>query len=632
MKQKFFLAAMALVALASCSDENFVGDNSPNGGQNGAIAFGGGFKAVTRADKVGADAADLLGNKFIVLGVKGDGTGKDQTTVFSNYVVSWSNGTAMTTESNTSNWEYVGVPIQSDITGATSQMIKFWDYSTTAYDFAAFSVGKGNTIITSGDPGANQILATPITYTTTSPANTASFTLKGSREDLAECYITDMTTITKASTNYGKEVVLNFRSLASKVRMALYETVPGYSVQNVHFYVDNATDVANNTTISNTNATLFGSGAFYSGGLYTISYPTLGSGNSSNSDYNKAHVAISGSSATDTQSFGALNYTASKLATTSANPSYAGTESPYYVTVLPNETGGVLEMRVNYELISDDGSNEVITVHGAKAFVPAVYTKWLPNYAYTYIFKISDNTKGWTSTTTTDPEGLYPITFAAVVLDPIAATGEQTTITTVSMPSITTYQKDHAAANDEYVAGDIYVQVMNDGTLINDLNHKTSTVYDKAFLYTLSEAATEAEVMDALNLRASEAGGKSYITGRNGLILTPAEFDPTITTIPGEDGNNITLDAAGKAAKFAATSGKYYAFVYLVSDADDTNTIYPVVLTGGTAPDDWSTTANVYYTDIDCNSAANAEYAAGTYYRKYTDLNTTYAVKVIKVQ
>lgn len=630
MRKILFIMATAIIALASCSENTYLGDQ-PGGeqSQSGAIQFSMQTPTLTRAE--GDEAADLLGKQFVVLGVKGNGTGKDQSTVFSNYVVKWSDGTAKTTQSNTSNWEYVGVSPINELTGVTSQSIKFWDYNTTAYDFAAFSAGKGNTIITSGDPTANQILATPITYAKSTPSETITqFTLKGSLDDLAECYITDMTTVAK--TDYNKEVVLNFRSLASKARMAIYETVPGYSVQNVHFYVDDATtDVADNTTISNTDATLIGTGAFYSGGLYTISYPTIGNSNTTSSDYNKAHVAMSGASTANYQSFGTLNYTGGKLGTSSATASFAGTASPYYATVLPNESGVVLEMRVNYELLSDDGSGEVITVHGAKAFIPAVYTKWLPNYAYTYIFKISDNTKGWTSTVTTEPEGLYPITFDAVVLNPTEATNEQTTITTVAMPSITTYQKDHLAANNEYAAGDIYVQVMNGGTLVNDLNHKTSTTYDKAFLYTLSSAATEAEVMDALNLRASEAGTATYITGRNGLKLTPAEFNPTVETIPGEDGNNITVNV-GEAAKFTATATTYYAFVYLVSDAADTEVKYPVVLTGDTAPDDWSTTDNVYYTDSDCTTAANAAYVAGTYYRKYTDLNSSYAVKVIKVQ
>ena len=627
MKQYLFLAATALLALASCSDNDFVGGNNPNDPDGSdAIAFGGGFKAVTRANSTGAEAADLLGNQFIVLGVKGDGTGKDQTTVFSNYVVTWSNGTAKTTQSNTANWEYVGNNPIEDLTGTTSQTVKFWDYSTTAYDFAAFSVGKGNTIITSGDPTENQILATPIKYAKADPAETAGYTLKGSNTDLAECYITDMKTVDK--TNYNKQVELQFRSLASKVRMAIYETVPGYSVQNVHFYTDNTTAIANNTTISNTNATLFGTGVFYSGGEYTITFPTLGTANKANADYNKAHVAISGSAtAAASQSFGTLNYTSGKLATSSANPTYAGTN---YQSVLPNENGGVLEMRVNYELLSDDGSNEVITVHGAKAYIPDVYTKWLPNYAYTYIFKISDNTNGWTSTTATDPAGLYPITFDAVVLDQIISTDEQATITTVAMPSITTYQKDHAANKDEYAAGYIYVQVMQNDALVDDLAHKTDTKYDKAFLYTLSRTATEAEVMDALNLRELEPSDASIIAGRNGLKLTPAEFNPAVTSIPLESGDNITV-TAGTAAVFTAAANTNYAFVYLVTDNNDSNVNYPVVLTGDTAPADWSTTANVYYTDAECTIAKNADYAAGTYYRRYNNLNNTYAVKVIKV-
>ena len=639
MKTKYFiLAAIAGMTFASCSNDEFIGDNSPTLGQegDGSIQFAYKVANTTRADLQGAAAADALGNQFIVLGVKGNGTGTDQTTVFSNYVVQWSEGTAKTTESNTADWEYVGVAPISGITGVTTQTIKFWDYSTTAYDFAAFSAGKGNTIISS-DPGtipANQILASPIAYNQTAPAVTAGYTLQGAREDLAQCYITDMKTVTKASNAYGNVVELQFRSLASKARMAIYETVPGYSVQNVRFY---STDAANDDDINTdlsaaayANATLFGADAFYTGGTYTISFPHIGSGNSGNSDYNKAHVAISGSTSTSTQSFGTLNYTDGKLGTASNSATFAGASTPYYETVLPNETGVVLEMRVNYELVSNDGSGEVIKVHGAKAFVPATYTKWLPNYAYTYIFKISDATNGWTSTDKTDPAGLYPITFDAVVLDPIVATNEQTTITTVDMPSITTYQKDHAASNNEYVAGEIYVQVMNGSTLATDLHTKSS-------LYSLSEAASEAEVMDALNLQASEAGGAAYITGRNGLKLTSVALTYNETSsadklyIPGEDGNNIIVDK-GKAAKFSASATTYYAYVYEVSDADDTNETYPVVLTGGTAPDDWSVSDNVYYTDLACTSKANIAYVAGTYYRKYTNLNKTLGVKVIKVQ
>lgn len=634
MKKKLFFAAVALVAFASCTSDDFIGDvttpqdNSPS--ESDAIVFSSASQGTTRANIVGADAADLLGNKFIVMGVKGDGTPANMTDVFKNYLVEWAQNTAATTESNTSDWEYVGKGPETDITGVQAQSIKYWDFSTSSYDFAAYSVGKGNTIITTGTPTSNKILASAINY---GSATTSAYTLQGSREDLTECYITDMKTVLKA--NYKQEVELQFRSLASKVRIALYETVPGYSVKDVRFYTDNTTAVSNNTTITNTAATLFGTNAFYTSGSYTVSFPTIGTANSSKSDYNKAHVAINGTTAASesTQGFGTLNYTEKEryeadgnyLQRSSQTPSFAGS-STYYQTVLPNENGVVLELRVNYTLVSTDGSGEEITIHGARAFVPQVYTKWLPNYAYTYIFKISDNTNGWTNPDDANDEtlaGLFPITFDAVVLNS-EETGQQTTITTVATPSITTYQKGHVySATNEYNTGDIYVQVMREGVLVDELNDE-----GKSFFYKLSAGKTEAEVMDALNIRTS--GTSTTIVGRNGLTLTPATINAAVTAIPGEDGNDITVNA-GEAAKLSPSDAGTYAYVYDYTSGTPAGTDYITAVKGGTeAPADWGSAT--YYTDAACTNQAGTWSADATYYRKYTNLNHTYAVKVIKVQ
>lgn len=649
MKTKYlFLAALTSIALVSCTSDEFLGENtSPTvveESTEGAILFGSGFRAITRANKTGRDAAELLGNEFYVKGVKGDGTGTGQTNVFNSYTVNWAQNTAGTTESNTADWEYVGKTNHFGLTGA--QAIKYWDYNTTAYDFCAFSIGAGNTLITTGTPTAGQILApaTGISYNATEIGSTGkyqisdAYTLRGAKADLIKCYITDMKTVAKG--DYQKEVELKFRSLATKVRMALYETVPGYSVKDVEFFQDDATTDRSTDIHTNTSATLFGDDVFYSSGTYTISFPKIGSGNSGDSDYNKAHVTISGSTAEDTQAFGTLNYTTEEdheapgsfyLGRASNTPSFAGTGT-WYQNMLPNENGVVLEMRVNYTLVATDGSGEEIKVYGAKAFIPAKFTKWLPNYAYTYLFKISDNTNGWTNPSGDDDKaGLFPITFDAVVLDP-EETGKQTTITTVATPSITTYQKGHVySASNEYKSGDIYVQVHNDGTLANDLNG--STPLQKSYLYKLTGKAnpTEALVMDALNIRESEsAGPPAVITGRNGVILTAADFDAEITAIPGEDGNDITV-TAGEAVKFAATAGTY-AYVYQVSAGASTDPVITTIVLA-TAPGDWNATDNVYYTDATCNTQANESFVANkTYYKKYTDLNNVYAVKVIKVQ
>ena len=629
---KLVFSLGTLLLLASCSENTYLGDQEGGQNQTGAINFGTGIGALTRADLSGADAAAKLNNKFIVSGFKGDGT--TMTKVFDNYIVNWTANTAGTTESNTSDWEYVGVsaaaPSGIYVSGEdVKQTIKYWDYSTTQYDFAAYSLGT-NEPVTTGVPTDNQILVTSIDKNTDGGTYKGlTYTLKGSAEDLAECYISDMVTVAKA--DYAKEVTLNFRSLGAKVRVAFYETVPGYSVKNVHFYQNDDTTIGTDIS-SNTSATLIGAN-FYTSGTYTITYPHIGSSNVGNSDYNKAHVRVeTGATSGTTQTFGSLNYTTKHdretttgnvfLGIASNNPTYAGTTAPYYTNVLPNETGQVLELRVDYTLEAVDGSGETITIHGAKAFVPAIYTAWKPNYAYTYIFKISDNTNGWTDPTGTDPAGLFPITFDAVVVDDVAHT--QSTITTVATPSITTYQKGHnPASQDEYKAGDIYVQVITDGTLKNDLGTKGQ-------LYTLSEAKTEADVMDALNIQAST--GTGTITGRNGLTLTEATSDATITAITGEDGNNITV-AAGTAAKFAA-SANTYAYVYDATTGSPAATyIYSAVNfeAGATEPTDWS---GNYWDNPNGEGAAVATFdssSAITYYRRYTNNNKVYGVKVIKV-
>lgn len=690
MNKNYLLAtALAIMTMASCSDDNYVGDQEAldsSGNGNGEISFGGGFKAITRADHVGADAADLLGGKFYVGGYKHDGT--NYSTVFDHYLVQWGVNTAGTTADNTSDWKYVGLTPLGFTGHITSgdQTIKYWDYAASYYDFVAFSAGKNQSIIITGTPGANEIKATAIDQAN---LTTAAYTLEGSATDLGESYIADLVTAIKSGAsspdvNYKDEVPFRFRRLGSKVRIALYETIPGYSVRDVKFYTDDATtSIA--TGASATNATLFASSSiFHTTGTMTIYFPTIGTSNRSKSDYNKAHVsfAAGGSdSPLSTQSFSTLNYETTKanwedsrldytgnenvyLKRTAANPSFAGTD-PYYVTVLPDEAGNVLELRVDYTLEAIDGTKETIKIHGAKAFVPQVYAQWKPNYAYTYLFKISDNTNGWTSTVDTDPAGLYPITFDAIVLD--SEEGTQSTITTVSTPAITTYQKNHVYTDNDYKTGkDIYVMVQD-----ADLKDNLDT---KGQLYTVTGSViTEATVMDALNVRVSATGSPFVITGRNGIALTEVSSTAVteIAATDSPDGNAVPVTRkytwVSEPTDWATTYSQYYtdeactivatstwdsskpyykkntavkftpsaatyAYVYEVSDETDSY-IYSAVnfAASAEAPDDWS---GNYWDNPDGTGSAVTTFdssSAITYYRRYQNLNKVYAVKVIKV-
>lgn len=660
MKKYLFIAASAL-ALASCSSEDFVGTEGGNveNGANKAINFGGKLGKITRANEhVGADAAKLLGNKFIVAGFKGteQANGITETTVFDHYTVNWVANTAGTTTDNTSDWKYVGLnPLEGLATVKGQQTIKYWDYSTNQYDFIAFSTGTatlntGNGKATDDD----NVYVTKVTPKTANSATNGAYTIQGTAKGLHKCYIADLITAYNPKKDnkpeYQKEVQLSFRNLTSKVRVAFYETIPGYSVKEVKFYTNN-TD-KNSKDIKETNATLFTQGdaannKFYGSGTATVYFPTVGTNNlKNNSDYNKAHVAIAGEDGQTTKDFGTLNYTTSDdtrltgsnyLSVTTNQPTYASnnTNDSHYQIVLPNEAGTTLTLRVNYTLEANDGSGETINVYGAKAIVPAKYAEWKSNYAYTYVFKISDNTNGLTGLDKDTPAGLYPITFDAVVAD--SEIGNQTTITTVATPSITTYQKGHDITKDEYSAatGDIYVMVKKPGKTNTDAPTLADDL-DKAKLYTVEKdnnnkiEISEATVHDALTIGSTTTGKK--IKGRNGITLTEAEIKADFTEIEGVDGNKFTVTEK-TAAKFTPAVGTY-AFVYQLTTGKKEETFNTAYTAKGT--ETVTEGGEVYYTDFDCTEdnkvAVGTKLTANqTYYQKITNNNNTYAIKVIKV-
>ena len=618
MKKYFIFAAFAGVALASCTDDDLVGNVSPPVDEDvlAPISFSSSNANFTRADLKGAEAAEKLNNMFVVTGFKGSSANSKNTAtpgsiVFDNYLVEYTENTAHKTESNSSNWEYVGKGLipHAVTNGITQQATKYWDYTQTQYDFFAWSTG-GKTAVYSGSYSDNEVLVSniqPNSKTSTwADAGTGSdpdpariaYTLSGKAADLKECYISDLVTVYKdAKTGsdptynvvykgYQQPVTLKFRQLGTKVRMGIYETVPGYSVKDVKFYTTG--DVLTNkaTQIVN-NATIFSAGSdIYTEGTYKVYFPTLD--NPTSADNNQAHIkfaAKSGVEQTTIVDWGGLNYTIRESGESSTDAIYLGRSSNtasfagnaadnYYKVYLPNETGTNLNLRVDFTLESIDGSKEVIYVKNAKAQVPSIYTTWQPGFAYTYLFKISDKTNGRTgvydptqgdgATINSDPAGLYPITFDALVVN--AEDQTQETITTIATPSITTYQQNSTVVNDnEYKAatGDIYVTVNEGDALV--------TLTGKADLYKIEDDMTEAEVIDALTYRNDDQpSGK--ILGRSGKELTNTtkvsakgdlaanKWMLTNSVEFGADGNAISV-SDDQAMRFRAEAGTY-AFVY----------------------------------------------------------------------
>lgn len=141
---KYFLYAASVLALASCSSDDFLGENSGNG-QNAlsAINFGGNAGKITRATQNTGTPQEMLDYQFKVYGVKKmseNGVDKFEPS-FTNYSV-WYNATKNTT-SNTNEWEYVGTKGTTYGNGnvklVDDQYIKYWDYAAKEYHFVAGS-------------------------------------------------------------------------------------------------------------------------------------------------------------------------------------------------------------------------------------------------------------------------------------------------------------------------------------------------------------------------------------------------------------------------------------------------------------------------------------------------------------
>lgn len=496
MKKYVFLAVSAL-ALASCSSDDFLGNTpgSTPSSANSAIKFDGNAGKITRATANTGTAADMLDGQFKIYGVK-KMSETQIVSVFNGYSV-WNVANKNTTTSNTDGWEYVGANGTSNlgkggISLTKDQTIKYWDYSASEYHFVA------------GSPISN------FQYTLVPGKDIESATIKGlaghitpnNTETALETYpvyIADPKVVKQ--TDYKNAVQFSFKRQQAMVRVGFYETIPGYSITKINFYdaAGNVSDV-NNIILTSGTADYFVGGSNVEGTIYYKWSETTPS-------YTYAY--------SETGLTKDKNWYAGKmgtLATTSAGTKIKlgdGTEmellwgtdkdmSPNgYFTVIPTPSttsAAPILIKCDYELSSDDYSCETIKVTGATAAIPAAFSKWEANTRYTYLFKISDNTNGYTGN---DPNkaGLYPITFDAAVKE--QEFGTQGTITTITTPSITTHQEGSVTDKGiKYVANkkiNVTVTESTSGTK-KDLSIDKTTTVGYIAVYKFDEDITEAEV------------------------------------------------------------------------------------------------------------------------------------------
>ena len=555
--KKLFLLPLAALALTACTSDEYTGTDVAGVGTREITFASSNGTLLKGADLNHDESAEALGKNFVVVGYKGSETTAANTgLVFDHYNVNYVDGTANSTTSNTTDWEYVNQdmkvkgtnPAAALATTATAQTIKYWDHAAASYDFIAFSMGKGY--------GATPTYATPTAVDKAHIAD-AAYTLTGDANTLSECYISDITTVKEPA--YGTApVMMKFRHLTSKVRLALFETVPGYVIKEVKF---RETLTTSHAAATSANGILIGADAFNEKGKLTVYFPTTGTAKEGNSDYNKAHVEFAADATAGTSSaktFGAVDYKneaedvitagTTYLAQTAVTPSYikpATGNAGEYTKVLPHENDSkVLSIQIDYTLVSTDGTGEEIKVYGARADVPAAYTAWKSGYAYTYKFKISQNTNGHTGTHI-DDKGLTAITFDAVVIDD-EANGIQETITTVATPSITTYgyiaSSNIVSVNqNEYAAGtDIYATAQDGATAA-----AATALYTVRIGTDAAQGINEATVANCI-AHGTVSGNDHTVLDANSakMIVTKVTSGfSTVSTVPTSASTTLTIDA-----------------------------------------------------------------------------------------
>lgn len=574
--KKFFMIATTAFVLASCSTNDFVGDQELKElNEHDPISLTGGASVITRTTQNSGSVVDMLDGQFKVYGVKSGSTaGSDLQKVFVNYSV-W-NATANTTTSNDRGWEYVGASTatnlgQGNISLSQNQTIKYWDHSAADYRFVAgspisaftYTVNNNNAIESASVTGlAGHIVANPVsgsgTAMTTNPV-----------------YIAKPLIITE--TNYRKPVTFEFVRQQSRVRVGVYETIPGYKITQIKFYTYTAGSSGgsgswSSSATSTENIILASATADYfvggSNASATVTYNW--SGSESGVTYPNYTFTYQESGLTTANNWYGGLLTGVK-ATTSNHTTiseFYGTDNDMestsgYFTVIPTPSGTAaapLLIKCDYTLTSlgtdegGDGSGETINVTGATAAVPAAFSKWAPNTSYTYLFKISDNTNGKTNPNK-DAVGLFPITFDAVVMTEVSGT-EQGTVTTVSTPSITTYQAGSVTTTGiEYVKNKpIYLTVANNETgALNTLINGGANVVKVFSLGT--EAKTEAEMQLQDFSNATD-------------MFTPGTSAKTIqVTISDKAYDTVTLPA-NQHGSFTPTADGYYAIQYLTTAAN----------------------------------------------------------------
>ncbi len=565
------------LGLTACVNDEYEGGTAAGGGGN--ISFNNSVAPFTRAGKTGAEAANLLGKKFYVYGIKNESTTgtDDGNVVFRNYKVEYDGGTAGTSASNSSGWEYAGKSLTANEAqnllpnvGTGPQTVKYWDEKASSYTYYAFAVANsdledGKVKVTKTTGHGHNLYLNGYTMAVTADADPSQIYVSCRQHIGATAIQTPA-----AANTYGGNVTFSFRNAMAKVRVGMYETIPGYSVTIDAFRIDDhAAPVFGQMTTPVTDrfaANLQGNKPGSKAGTLTVVYH-----DNNTADENVPEVTFDAEdSSKDNVLYLGTNLKATTGLKSSASGAVYDTEGGAFTSVYPMEGNlNNLKLKVDFTLSSKTG--ETIKVTDATAEIPAVHLRWRPGYAYTYIFKISDQTNATIGRLT----GLHPITLDAVAVEDTEGKELISTITEDNN-NIVTIGYDPATKTvttglDDYSTGNtVYASFIIDNALAVPSSsnvHLYTVTTDDPDNYPITESA----VNDYISSYLSDA---SLVDQHVTVYKVDVADDDYVTEVP--MGNGTDEMQALNAVKWTAARN-----IYAVEYASATKKIYKIVKIDG---------------------------------------------------
>ena len=424
--KKIFIHAVAVMALASCSNDSLVDNRGASGTESQSpIAFNVNKRNITRV--VTNALEDKKHYNFGVWAYKTTGSTSQQ--VMNNYLVGYSNGSnlgydisgsttwasgAGNQEDHKSPWFYEKLgkteynytgnagfykKDQADFMSVNNnQYLRYWDLAYTNTNFYAYAPYRSTGV--TFDEATKTIIVAP-------SANTAAYDDPTLHEFIYAG--------AQATNSELKDVRLQFKHLGAQIKLQFYENVPGYTVKLID---ESATIKGIQATPAVKSGTTYSKSTYYTSCGATIDYATPGS--PTIKELNHTDAATTSENLKFDIPTGVI-----PAMVNSGDQSYATSATDYYAVAQPSGSTTGFTFHVSYELEAED-NHEKIIVHDARVFVPANMVNWEPNKRYIYNFKFTTNSTG-----TTDPQGsidytnptvpatsnVYPIVFDGATIE-----------------------------------------------------------------------------------------------------------------------------------------------------------------------------------------------------------------------